>query len=103
MKFLDANIQFAKGINTFMHRERWEKEELGMTRVIVETCPEILEVAMPIFTSDYDTTQNFLPIHCASNISSGPVNTTVHFVPLLAQIGLEHGVGGEEGRGGSCC
>jgi hypothetical protein len=82
-----AHETFETGIEEFMHSEKQDHSEVKTVERIIEKCPYYLTVE----DDDGD-----LPIqNAARNISSFST-----LVPLLAKAGIQHGVGGEHGRGG---
>jgi ankyrin repeat protein len=69
-----------------MHCEKHDVNEVETMNIIIETCP------------DFMATQNkfgSLPVNCSSYDSS----SAYIFVPLLADMGRQHGIGGDR-RGG---
>ncbi len=89
---LNAQKKLVKEIDAFMHSQERQVDEIEVVSSIVGACPEFLATK-----SDGD---NFkaLPIHwfaCSNNEEAA-----TKYVPLLAEIGRKHGVGGDEARGG---
>ncbi len=82
-----AHATFEKGIAEYMHAEMYDHSEVQTVERIIEENPYYLTAK----NGDGD-----LPIHSAtSDSSSFPT-----LIPLLAKAGIQHGVGGESGRGG---
>ncbi len=74
---------FGKGIEEYMHKKKRNVSEVKTVERIIEESPYYLSVK----DEDGD-----LPIHTAARDgSSFPT-----FIPLLAKVGLQHGVGGSE-------
>jgi ankyrin repeat protein len=78
---------FGKGIEEYMHKKKRNVSEVKTVERIIEESPYYLTV------KDVD---GDLPIHTAARDgSSFPT-----FIPLLAMVGIQHGVGGKGGKGG---
>jgi ankyrin repeat protein len=82
-----AHETFDKGIAEYMHAEKEDLSEIKTVEKIIGESPYYLTVK-----DEYGN----LPIHSAAwDESSLPT-----LIPLLAKAGIQHGVGGESGRGG---
>ncbi len=90
---LEAQRTFVAGIDTFMHRSdeddfEWESDNEATISAIIGICPEFLH------TKDDG---GFIPIYCSVGYNH---QTNIMYLPLLAEAGMKHGVGGGNGRGG---
>ena len=86
-ELLDAQSAFVKQIDKYMHCNDRDVDEVETMKIIIETCPDFMATK----NEDGD-----LPIHC-----SAYDDLSFHiFVPLLADMGRRHGIGGVDGRGG---
>ncbi len=77
-----------------MHRWEdggWKTDEEETVTAIIKTCPEVLHTKG---RDEYGRT----PLHCVAETSDHEANML--YIPLLAKVGYEHGVGGKDGRGG---
>ncbi len=86
-ELLSAQDKLVKSVDDFLHSEKRNIGEFELVKTIVTTCPE--------FLGTKDESVGGLPIYWfASNFKF-----CAAYVPLLAQTGLEYGIGGVEGRG----
>lgn len=84
---LEAQKNLVKKIDGYMHSKERNVKDIGIVSAIVKSCPD--------FLATKDRNGN-MPIHWfASNAKLSPA-----YVPLVAEIGRRHEVGGEGGRGG---
>lgn len=84
-----TNKHFLKGIDEFMHRHKWKVEEEEAVTTILNIYPEVLHTA-----DGY----GYLPIHTAATFCTD--EAAILYLPLLAKVGHQNGVGGSDGRGG---
>jgi hypothetical protein len=87
LKFQVAREDFEKGITNYMHQDKRNDSQVKIVEKIVDASPYYLSVKskrgnLPIYSAAYD----------GSSFST--------YIPFLAKAGIQHGVGGETGRGG---
>ncbi len=88
---LDAQKKLVKQIDEYLHSKKRGLEEFNVVSSIIETCPEFL-------ATKSDDEYESLPVRRFAY--SKNEEAVVKYVPLLAEVGRKHGVGGEEARGG---
>lgn len=88
---VEAQQKFVQGIDDYLHEsESFEYEDdIEMVTTIVQTCPEFLA------TRDR---YEYLPCHYAAGFEE--INPSPKYLPLFANIGYKHAIGGENSRGG---
>ena len=83
-EFVKSKDKLVKAIDDFMHYDdTFISENIETVTAIVEMCPKVLAS---------EGGEGWLPIHCACG--------SEEFVPLLADFGIQHEIGGKETRGG---
>ncbi len=82
---LEAQSHFLKVVDRFVHNVD-DVSKAGIVKDIIDTCPHFLSSR---------NKHGLLPIHTACFRDSCST-----FVPLFANAGVKHGVGGHDGRGG---
>ena len=90
-KVLNAQKQLVKEIDVYMHSQHREVDEIEVVSSIIETCPEFLA------TRSNDQVKSLPIVFFACSVNEEAVRK---YVPLLAEVGRKHGVGGEGARGG---
>ncbi len=88
---LNAQKKLVKTIDKFMHSRRRQVAEFEVVSSIIETCPEFLA------TKNNDRNEA-LPILRFAHSSDEEVAS--RYVPLLAEVGQKHRIGGKGARGG---
>ncbi len=88
---LKAQKNLVKVIDGYMHSHKRGVDEVEVVSSIIETCPEFL-------ATKSNGPCKSLPI--VYLVNSKNEETAKKYVPLLAEVGRKHGIGGEEGRGG---
>ncbi len=92
---LGAQNKLVKTIDNYMHSDNRKVDEIKVVTSIIETCPEFLA------TTNNDKFKA-LPIHWFAHSSDEDEaeDATSKYVPLLAEVGRKHQIGGEGARGG---
>jgi hypothetical protein len=91
--YVSAQTEFLKDIDDYLHLknngEKMKAENFEVVKTIIETCPEFLA------TKDEE---GYIPCH--SVVAHYYDTAPKLYVPLFAEVGRRHGVGGEACRGG---
>ncbi len=87
---LSAQKNLVKEIDGYMHSDERKVDDFEVVSSIIESCPEFL-------ATKSNGPCKSLPIlffACSND------KVATKYVPVLAEVGRKHGIGGEEGRGG---
>ena len=88
---LNEPNKLVEKLDKYMHALHHRVDEIDVVKSIIETCPEFL-------ATEGNDGFKALPIRFFACSTNEEVVLTL--VPLLAEVGRKHGIGGEEERGG---